>query len=142
MSGIHLALLGSNAADAVITITDQTVSDLDATAAYAWYFVTSGGQIEYSTQAGGINPVNIEQWCTPTTQAANYEVRVTVTLGALSGGSGTGTWLAISGGTRNWYVEEFVSGATNLCMFTVEIRRTGTTTVLDSATITLEAQVL
>ena len=140
MSGIHLALLGSNAADAVITISDQTISDTDFTAAYAYYFVTGGGQIEYSTQAGGINPINLEQWCTPTTQAANYEVRVTVNSGFLSGGSGTGTWLATSS-TRNWFVDNTTSGTINSAVFTVEIRRTGTTTVLDSATITLSAEV-
>lgn len=141
MSGIQMALLGT-AEDAVITISNQTISDLDATAAYAYYFVTSGGQIQSSTQAGGINPTTLEQWCTPTTQAANYEVRATLTSGALSGGSGTGTWLAISGGTRNWFVDNFVSGTTNSAVLTIEIRRVGTTTVLDSATINLDAQVL
>lgn len=141
MSGIHLALLGSNAADAVITISNQTISDTDFTAAYAYYFVTSGGQIQSSKEVGGINPTTLEQWCTPTTQAANYEVRATVTSGALSGGSGTGTWLAISGGTRNWFVDNTASGTINDAVLTIEIRRTGTTTVLDSATITLQAEV-
>lgn len=125
----------------VISITDQSIFDLDASDAYAYYFLTSGGQVASSTQAGGTSPTTLEQWCTPTSQASNYEARVTVTTGTLSGGSGTGTWLALSS-TRNWFVNESRSGASTLCIFTVEIRRTGTTTVLDSASITLEAQVI
>lgn len=140
MSGIQMALLGA-AEDAVITISNQTIYDADATAAYAWYFVTSGGQIQEAKTSDGSSPTTLEQWCTPTTQAANYEVRVTVTSGVLSGGSGTGTWLAISGGTRNWYIANTTSGSLDTTIFTVEIRRVGTTTVLDSATITLQAEV-
>jgi len=126
--------------NAVISITDQTIGTPSFTAAYAYYFLTAGGQVAQSTQAGGINPSNIEQWVTPTSAAPNYEARVTVVSGTLSGGSGAGTWLALSS-TRQWYVEEFTSGNINTCVFTVEIRRTGTTTVLDSATITLTAEV-
>jgi hypothetical protein len=87
----------------VISITDQSIFDLDASDAYAYYFLTSGGQVASSTQAGGTSPTTLEQWCTPTSQASNYEARVTVTTGTLSGGSGTGTWLALSS-TRNWFV--------------------------------------
>ena len=124
-----------------ITISNQSISDLDASAAYAYYFLTAGGQVEQSTQAGGTGPTNLQQWCTPTSQASNYEALITVTSGALSGGSGTGTWLALST-TRNWYVEEFTSGNTNICTFTVQIRRIGTTTpVFGPVTIDLSAGV-
>lgn len=124
----------------VISITDQTIGTPSFDPAYAYYFLTAGGQVQQSTDPGGINPTTLEQWCTPTSQAANYEARVTETSGTLSGGSGINTWLALSS-TRNWYVEEFTSGNINTCVFTVEIRKIGTTTVLDSATITLTAQV-
>lgn len=122
----------------VISITDQYISGSGVSAAYAYYFLTAGGQVESSIDAGGINPTNLEQWCTPTSQSSNYEALVTVTSGTLSGGSGTGTWLALST-TRNWYVEEFTPGGSNLCQFTVQIRKIGTTTVLDTATIDIEA---
>ena len=125
----------------VISITDQYIFDLDVTDAYAYYFLTAGGQVEQSTQAGGINPTNLEQWCTPTAQSSNYEALVTLTYGTLSGGSGTGTWLALST-TRNWYVEESSPGGNKTCQFTVQIRKIGTGTVLDTATIDLEAQVI
>ena len=125
---------------ATITVSNQSISDGDFTAAYAYYFLTSGGQVAQSTQAGGTGPTNLEQWCTPTSASGSYEARVTVTVGVLSGGSGTGTWLALSS-TRNWFVQEFTSGNTNNCTFTVEIRAIGTTTVLDTATIDLSAAV-
>lgn len=126
----------------VISITDHTISDLDVSDANAYYFLTAGGQVEQSTEIGGINPVNLEQWCTPTSQAPNYEAYVTVTSGSLTPGSAaTGTWVALSS-TRYWYLQESVSGQSTFCIFTVQIRRVGTTTVLDTATITLEASVL
>ena len=126
----------------VISITNQDIFDLDASDANAYYFLTSGGQVEKSTDIGGINPTNLEQWCTPTSQASNYEAYITVTGGSLTPGSAaTGTWVALSS-TRYWYVQESRSGQSTTCTFTVQIRRVGTTTVLDTATITLEASVI
>jgi hypothetical protein len=125
----------------VISITDQYIPGLGISDAYAFYILTAGGQVEQSIEAGGINPTNLEQWCTPTAQASNYEALVTLTAGTLSGGSGAGTWLALST-TRTWYVEEFTPGGSKLCQFTVQIRKIGTTTVLDTATIDLEATVI
>ena len=139
MSGIQMALLGAGGG-ALITISDQSISDTDFVAAYAYYFLTAGGQVEQSVQVGGINPTNLEQWCTPTSAVNSYEARVTVTSGALSGGSGAGTWLALSS-TRNWFVQQTTSGLISQCVFTVEIRAIGTTLVLDSASITLYAEV-
>jgi len=124
----------------VISITDQYVYGFDAPDAYAYYFLTAGGQVEQSEEAGGNNPTNLEQWCTPTNQSSNYEAFITITSGTLSGGSGTGTWLALST-TRNWFVTENQSGQQKICVFTVQIRKIGTGTVLDTATITLEASV-
>lgn len=124
----------------VISITDQNISDFDASAAYAYYILTSSGLVQSSTQGGGTSPTTLETWCTPTSQASNYEALVTVTSGSLSGGT-SGSWVALSS-SRSWYVEEFISGNSNLCIFTVQIRRIGTSTTLDTATITLEATVL
>ena len=134
-----MALFGTGN-NVVISITDQFVYDFDTPDAYAYYFLTAGGQVAQSVQAGGINPTNLEQWCTPTSAVALFEARVTVTSGTLSGGSGTGTWLALSN-TRDWFVTENQSGQQKICVFTVDIRKIGTTTVLDTATITLEASV-
>jgi hypothetical protein len=124
----------------VVTITDQNISDTDFGSAQAYYFVTAGGQIAQSTQSGGTGPTNIEQWVTPTSAVTLFEARVTITSGALTGGSGAGTWLPLST-TRNWFVENSSSGTIEECIFTIEIRRTSTGTVQDSATITLYTEV-
>lgn len=50
------------------------------------------------------------------------------------------TWISLSGGTVAWYVQTPFSGANRVAEFTIEIRKTGTTTILDSATITLEVE--
>ena len=140
MSGIQMALLGAGGINVTITLNNQTISDLETTSAYAYYFLTAGGLVQQSLDGGGINPTTLETWCVPTSQAANYEARVTVTSGLLSGGSAAGTWLPLSS-TRNWYVEQLAFGVTQ-CIFTVEIQRTGTSVILASASITLQAEVL
>jgi hypothetical protein len=122
----------------VISISNESIFALsfapdDATAAYR---LNSNGQVESLVNG---SPTTLEQWCTPTSAAGNYEARVTVTSGALSSGT-TGTWLALST-SRTWSVTQSGAGS-SFCSFTVEIRRTGTTTVLDSALIDLVADVL
>lgn len=119
----------------VISITDQTITDASGgiLSATAGYRLTSGG---FAQSQIGVLFTNIEQWCTPTSEASNYEVLVTVTSGSLSSGT-SGSWLALSS-TRTW-TRTASPGNTETCVFTAEIRRIGTTTVLDSATITLVA---
>lgn len=137
MSGIHMALMGSSA-DAVISITDQNISYSSGglTQSTAGYRLNANGQAEANEQN---SYSTLEQWCTPTSAASNYEVRATMNYGTLASGT-VGSWLALSS-SREWTV--FASIGTNeQAGFTVEIRRTGTTTVLDSATITLEADAI
>jgi hypothetical protein len=118
-----------------IVITDQTITDATGGGrnATAGYRLTSGGQVQSQIN---LTFTTLEQWCTPTTEASNYEVLVTVTSGSLSTGT-AGSWLALSS-TQTW-TRTATIGNSNTCVFTVEIRRVGTATVLDSATITLEA---
>lgn len=134
MSGVLSVLLGA-APDALITISNQSITDATGGArnATAGYRLTSGGQAQSQIN---LTFATLEQWCTPTSQASNYEVLVTVTSGSLSTGT-AGSWLALSS-TQTW-TRTATIGSANTCVFTVEIRRVGTSTVLDSATITLEA---
>lgn len=138
MSGIHMALLGAGGDNTVISITNQTIS--------AYVFPPNTAEAGYRLGADGkvysyINGVftELETWCTPTSRASNYEARVTVNSGSTPTGS-VGSWVALSS-TRDWTISETTSGVNNVSNFTVEIRRTGTTTVLDSATIDLTAGV-
>lgn len=116
-----------------VTITDRTVSHVvadpaDATAAYT---LTSGGLVQDHTGA------TLETWL-GSGAASNYEVRATVTAGALSTGL-TGSWLALSS-NRTWTRSRTIVG-TGTATLLIEIRDTATSTVQDSATISLEAEV-
>lgn len=100
------------------------------------YQLTSGGQIQRLEQA---TYTNIGQWCTPTSFASDYEAYVTMISGTLTTGT-VGSWVALSS-TQTWTL--FASaGNYETCQFTVQIRKIGTGTVLDSATITLESDAL
>lgn len=138
MSGIHVALIGSTGNDALIAITNRTISAFvfPPNTAEAGYRLGADGKV-YKYENGVFT--EIETWCTPTSQASNYEARVTVNSGSTPTGS-VGTWAALSS-TRSWTISETTSGVNNLSNFNVEIRRTGTTTVLDSAVIDLTAGV-
>lgn len=118
----------------VISISDQSVfsSTLGLDTAVAGYRLNSSGIIETRIQSGY---TNIGDWVTPTSQAANYEVFATLNSGSASGPFGS--WVALSS-SREWTCAATI-GNTNFADIFIEIRRTGTTTVLDSALISLVA---
>lgn len=119
----------------VIVLNNQTIVDATGGArnATAGYRLTSGGQAQSQVNA---TFTTLEQWCTPTAEAVNYEVLVTVTSGSLSTGT-AGSWLALSS-TQTWTRTATINNI-NTCVFTAQIRRVGTGTVLATAIITLEA---
>ena len=108
--------------------------------AIAVYQIASNGKV-YKTQ--GATTTEVEQWCTPTSEASNYEVYATLNSsagGGLDSGT-TGAWLSLNT-NRTWAVYESTSGNLSSVELGMQIRRIGTSTVLASATITLEAEVL
>ena len=119
----------------VISITDQFIDDFTAGSrnALTGYRLTSAGLAQSQVNA---TFTTVETWCTPTGEAVNYEVLVTVTAGTLTSGT-SGSWIALST-TRTW-TRDAAIGTNELCTFTVQIRRVGSGTVLDTATITLNA---
>jgi len=123
----------------VISVTNQFISTFNfGVPATAEYRLNSNGQVEQILN-GGVS--TLEQWCTPTSAAGDYEARVTITIDTLDSGAAVNTWLALST-TRTWGIgPTFVPGARN-CTFTVEIRRIGTSTVLSSASIDLLAEAI
>lgn len=126
-----------------ITLTSQTglnsIVDFVSAGetAVASYQIASNGKVY---KIVGATTIEIEQWCTPTSAAGNYEVFATITAGSLSSGT-TGAWLALSS-NRTWTVTESTSGSTSFAELDMQIRKVGTTTVLATATINLEAGVL
>jgi hypothetical protein len=120
-----------------IVLDDHTISDATTQPIIpqALYRISSNGKVYQGTVPGGIT--ELETWCTPTSQAGNYEALVTVLTGVLTSGT-VGSWVALST-TRDWYLEETLVENTAYCQFTVEIRRVGTTSPTYSATIDLYA---
>lgn len=117
-----------------VAITDQSPSGFAFSpgTAFAGYKLTTAGKVQ--TSAGSY--ADVEDWITPTSAASgSYEARATLNSGTLTSGT-TGSWLALSS-TREWTVEASVGMAD--ASLTIEIRRGST--VLDSATVTLSAQV-
>jgi len=103
----------------------------------------ANGELYFETRdEGGVaqSGVYAGEWATtaPNTNGADYEVRITVTNGATPAGSAVGTWLQLNV-DRNWILT--CACNSSVCNqssdFTMEIRRVGTTTVLASATMTL-----
>jgi hypothetical protein len=100
----------------------------------ATYTIKSDGTI--TTSDGGS-----ATWNSSTTVGSSYEVKATLTSGSLTTGT-TGSWLALSS-NRSWSKTDTTAGNGGVAAaFTLQIRAAGTTTVLDSATITLEAEAL
>jgi hypothetical protein len=123
----------------VISVTGQFISAFNFGAgATAAYRLNSNGQVEQVLNGGAST---LEQWCTPTSAAGNYEARVTITADTLDFGDAVNTWLALST-TRTWGVGPTLVPGTRNCTFTVEIRRIGTSTVLSSASIDLYAEAI
>lgn len=118
-----------------IFISNQFISDFTggSRAAISGYRLTSGGLAQSLVDT---TFTTLETWCTPTGQAVNYEVFITIVSGGLTSGT-TGSWVALST-TRTWTLEFSVPNS-GQCVFTAQIRKVGTTTVLSTATITLES---
>lgn len=123
----------------VISLNDQYIvaTFAGASQASAVYGLSSDGYVYQGTYTTTQSFSQVEAWITPTTSAVNYEVYVTVTSGSLDFGT-TGSWVSLSSGTSYWRrtvgSNQFASTTLN-----VQIRKQGTVTVLDTATITLEA---
>jgi hypothetical protein len=81
---------------------------------------------------------SLGQWATPTSIGGNYEVFATVTSGSVSSGT-TGSWVATSG-SPFWTRVTAVAGTVNTVILSMQVRATGTGTVLDTWTVTLEAE--
>lgn len=117
----------------IVSIDDRTCSSFTVSPnpAEASYELTSAGEVLVNGSG-----IAVETWIEPTSAASgSYEVKATVTAGALSSGT-TGSWLALSS-NRSWSVGPVTLGNANATL-TIEIRKDGV--VLDSATITLEAE--
>lgn len=133
MTGITAALAASGVPR--ITLADGTTSSSGLPNQTATYTLEADGDIITATTAGGSTDAG--DWIAPKAAAGgNYEVKATIVSGSVSSGT-TGSWLALSS-DRTWTRSRVTTG-TDTLVLTIEIRRTGTTTVLATCTRTLVA---
>ena len=139
MSGVLAGLIGSSAAteDAVIAFSDTYVEAIGSgKSIFSQYQVNSDG-FQYIDEDNGSGFVADGQWCAPAYLAGNYEVQATVFSGTLFSGT-TGSWLDVS--TDPEWAARQASVGFNICTLTMEVRKIGTTTVLDTWYVDLYAQ--
>jgi hypothetical protein len=126
-----------------IDFLDRFVSGTGFSSAQAGYQIvgTTSGGLSAGNDYEFVNfnfPANPNQWITPTSQAANYEVYATLAGGdPLSGGT-LNTWVAVSTNPA-WNLDAFGSNVYKTSVLNFEVRRTGTATVLDTWTVELYA---
>jgi hypothetical protein len=120
----------------IISLTNLSAFDFSGGArnATTGYRLTSGGAAQILEN---LTFTTLETWCTPTGEAVNYEALVDNVSGSGLTTGPVGTWVALST-TRTWTLVA-TPGNSELTTFDVSVRRAGTTTVLDTATITLES---
>lgn len=120
-----------------VALTDHSVSAVTTTGAPGAYFsLNSDGTASWQrTTTSTTSGTYTGEWLTGGTPS-DYECYATVTSGGVTSGT-TGAWLNL-GTTRSWACTRSTDGTTSATL-TVQIRKSGTTTTLASATITLVA---
>lgn len=122
--------------NAIVNFVNESVyANNNAGAATAGYQVNADG-FDYQ----GINGTytSLTQWVTPSSQGGNYEIYATVSSGSITTGT-TGSWVATSG-SPIWTVVKAGPAGINSATLSMQVRRAGDTTVLDTWTVTLTAE--
>jgi hypothetical protein len=124
--------------NAVVNFSDaypNMTSYFEATTVYQIY--GTGGNIGkvYATQGGTFG--YLENWVSPTSAAGDYEVYVTLSGSALYTGT-LNSWVACSG-SPSWSIRSTGNQVKNTTL-SFQVRKVGTTTVLDTWTVYLYAE--
>jgi hypothetical protein len=125
----------NKSAGATVNFNDAVVTAAGVPSQSAGYRINTNGFV-YEV-VNGVD-TSLGQWVTPSSAGGNYEVYATLVSGTLSSGT-TGSWVATSG-TPLWTRVAVISGTINTVELGMDIRATGTGTVLDSWSVTLEAE--
>lgn len=138
MSGVQMMLAASTSQPGVAAFTNFSDGDVGEGGGGAdmTYTIGNNGLVTFdaSNSGGG----TYEQWLTPIVGADQYEVYATLNSGALSTGT-TGVWLNL-GTSQSWSVAQVGAGGSSADM-TMEVRRVGTGSVLDTWTVSISATV-
>lgn len=125
----------------IIAFNDLSVSASSGGYSQAGYAIFgAGASIGKVYEQYNLGPFTfVEQWCTPTSQGGNYEVYASVSAGSVTGT--VNTWIATTA-NPSWYVDVSGSGNSVYGQLTLQVRRTGTATVLDTWIVDLSADAL
>ena len=102
----------------------------------AGYRVNSDG-FDYQNINGTYT--SLTQWVTPSSAGGNYYVKATVSSGSITTGT-IGYWVATSGNPTWTVVRGGPTPGINTCVLSMEVSATSGGTVLDTWTVTLEAE--
>jgi hypothetical protein len=149
LNDTNVRTLAGVASGAIVMPTDFYGKSAGATVNFVNVDVTAAGvpsqSAGYRINANGsdyrvINGVDtlINQWVTPPSAGGNYEVFATVTSGAVSSGT-TGSWVATSGSPL-WTRVAAIVGTLAIVELTMQVRAVGTSTILDTWSVRLEAE--
>jgi hypothetical protein len=131
-----LQMRGASAASSgSVAISAQSVEDVvadpaNATASYT--LSTTGEVVDH-------DGVTLETWLLSGV-VADYQVRATLASGTSMSAGTVGSWLALSS-SRTWSQTRTTVG-TRSGTLTIEIRDVATSTIIDSASVTITAEVL
>jgi hypothetical protein len=120
---------------ATVNFNDAVVVAAGVPAQSAGYRINTNGFV-YQV-VNGVD-TSLGQWVTPSSAGGNYEVFATLVSGTLSSGT-TGSWVATSG-TPLWTRVAAISGTLNIVELVMDVRATGTGTILDTWSVQLEAE--
>jgi hypothetical protein len=135
MSGVVMAAMGVASGNRVV-LSNRTVSSNRSTPTHAnaRYALLASGDVQIVNNAG---TQDVDDWIIPKAGMSTYECRMDVNSGSLTLGT-TGAWLSL-GTDRQW--GNTTTGVQTLGFNgTLQIRKIGTTTVLASATIIINAE--
>ena len=118
-----------------ILLNNHSISIYGAGTATATYEISSSGFVNTNKST----PTTREQWCTPSSNVGDYEVRATQVSGDTLIGSATGSWLSLAS-SQGWSLN--TSSGFVTAELAMEIRRAGSVDILETATITLYAEIL
>jgi hypothetical protein len=130
---------------ATVAVADQSWTDTAVSPANAGvdFSLESDGDIAVAEtdDTGGV-AVDQGDWLSPKTGMANFDVRCTIVSGTLTSGTCDGATWENLGTTRTWRRVRItdVAGVDTVVM-TLEIRRTSTGATVDTATVTIAADV-
>ena len=120
---------------ATVDFNDATVFAAGSTSQSAGYRINTNGFV--FEVINGTSP-SLQQWVSPSSAGGGYEVFVTLTSGSVSSGT-IGSWVATSGSPL-WTRVAATVGTTQIVELVMQVRATGTGTVLDTWSVQLEAE--